>query len=402
MTGSCTDGVQNGDESSTDSGGRCGETTCSDGIQNGDETGVDTGGSCGGFDWGSSCSEGSGYFEQEMVKENEVTMVGIIPKGKVGVRVWLESDEDIDITLYDADNNAVFSEGKALVAYCPESGCNLGDLNGAKEQWLDYERDGMKLRVGWSGYNGVDNKLGHEWIEIEGETPFALRMGAYSYKVGTAKVNYKWDIYPSDCCMGVARCTGEFETPVKKDAIEVVGDIPPGKIDIQIRLASKNDVDIQVYDLEDTSKFDEGEAVVAWAFCGDKKWVPEQDKCNAGFLRGAKLEEYTYRDLKYTYSGYNGNFNKFGVQQTGDESISIDGTSNTNLRMTVYGYAKSDNAVVTYSYMNPPYEVPERPTEDSARRSGRSSRARSSSRRGDRSNGGPARSSGGRARSRSP
>ena len=51
-TGTCTDGIQNGDETGIDTGGRCGGGggggTCTDGIQNGDETGIDTGGRCGG------------------------------------------------------------------------------------------------------------------------------------------------------------------------------------------------------------------------------------------------------------------------------------------------------------------------------------------------------------------
>ncbi len=43
---SCTDGIQNGDETGVDCGGSCPDAcpTCSDGIQNGNETGVDCGG----------------------------------------------------------------------------------------------------------------------------------------------------------------------------------------------------------------------------------------------------------------------------------------------------------------------------------------------------------------------
>ena len=45
----CTDGIQNGDETGIDCGGSCApctvDPTCDDGIQNGDETGVDCGGS---------------------------------------------------------------------------------------------------------------------------------------------------------------------------------------------------------------------------------------------------------------------------------------------------------------------------------------------------------------------
>ncbi len=47
---SCTDGIQNGDETGIDCGGSCDpctiDPTCNDGIQNGDETGIDCGGSC--------------------------------------------------------------------------------------------------------------------------------------------------------------------------------------------------------------------------------------------------------------------------------------------------------------------------------------------------------------------
>lgn len=44
---SCSDGVQNGDETGVDCGGSCAPcVSCNDGIQNGDETGVDCGGSC--------------------------------------------------------------------------------------------------------------------------------------------------------------------------------------------------------------------------------------------------------------------------------------------------------------------------------------------------------------------
>ena len=47
-TGTCSDGKQNGNETGIDTGGRCdiGTGTCSDGIKNGNETGIDTGGRC--------------------------------------------------------------------------------------------------------------------------------------------------------------------------------------------------------------------------------------------------------------------------------------------------------------------------------------------------------------------
>ncbi len=55
----CDDGVQNGDETGVDCGGTCSAcVTCDDGIQNGDETGIDCGGSCGACTPTSSCADG--------------------------------------------------------------------------------------------------------------------------------------------------------------------------------------------------------------------------------------------------------------------------------------------------------------------------------------------------------
>lgn len=53
----CNDGIQNGNETGVDCGGSCAPCpTCSDGIQNGDETGVDCGGSCAPCGGGGGCS----------------------------------------------------------------------------------------------------------------------------------------------------------------------------------------------------------------------------------------------------------------------------------------------------------------------------------------------------------
>ena len=58
----CTDGIQNGDETGVDCGGSCSACepapTCTDGIQNGDETGVDCGGSCSACESAPTCTDG--------------------------------------------------------------------------------------------------------------------------------------------------------------------------------------------------------------------------------------------------------------------------------------------------------------------------------------------------------
>ena len=61
-TTTCSDGIQNGDETGVDCGGSscppCGGATCSDGIQNGDETGIDCGGTYCASCVAPTCSDG--------------------------------------------------------------------------------------------------------------------------------------------------------------------------------------------------------------------------------------------------------------------------------------------------------------------------------------------------------
>ncbi len=67
-TPTCSDGIQNGDETGVDCGGSCQPCqtppTCNDGIQNGDETGVDCGGSC------TPCSPGGGDITTKIEAES--------------------------------------------------------------------------------------------------------------------------------------------------------------------------------------------------------------------------------------------------------------------------------------------------------------------------------------------
>jgi autotransporter-associated beta strand protein len=82
--GTCTDGQQNGDETGTDTGGRCtggggpgggsggvdsgqGVGTCTDGQQNGDETGTDTGGRCTGGGGQGGGSGDTGFLYRKMI-----------------------------------------------------------------------------------------------------------------------------------------------------------------------------------------------------------------------------------------------------------------------------------------------------------------------------------------------
>ncbi|MEZ4887176.1 MAG: hypothetical protein R3E32_20765 [Chitinophagales bacterium] len=89
----CTDGIQNGDETGIDCGGSCPNAcaTCSDGIQNGDETGIDCGGSC--PNACATCSDGI-----QNGDETGIDCGGSCPNacgGSGGSTVWTQSGNDI-------------------------------------------------------------------------------------------------------------------------------------------------------------------------------------------------------------------------------------------------------------------------------------------------------------------
>jgi len=300
----------------------------------------------GGFDWGENCEAGSGNFVLNLPTANTYANVGVIPPGKFGVRVRLSAVEDLDITLFDTEDTSQFAEGRAIVAWCGSADCNRGVLAGSNEAQAVYSRPGIAdMTVRYSGYNGVNGARGTEWVEILGETSTPLMMRAFAFRAGSATVDYEWAFEESPCCLGQSPCTGSFTQQILQGSLIDVGQIPVGKLSVNIQLLSAEDVDIQIYDLEDTSSFSEGQAIVAW--CGSPN-------CNSGSLNGAGADQTLYPPTTaeggvalYEYSGYNG---VNGVK--GDEYIRVDQTTRT-LMMKAFGY-RAGTAAVNYSFMNPP------------------------------------------------
>ena len=103
-----------------------------------------------------------------------------------------------------------------------------------------------------------------------------------------------------------------------------------------MNLYCEKDVDIQLYDIEDTSKFAGGKAIIGYC---------DTAGCNKGFL-GITMAQRRYyiQNRNYEYSGYDGD-----GRSKGNEYIRLSGVSNTELSMKAYGYA-AGNAIVTYSY----------------------------------------------------
>lgn len=121
--------------------------------------------------------------------------------------------------------------------------------------------------------------------------------------------------------------------PTKRDYTEV-GEIPKGKFNIKIQLRSTVDIDITLFDLEDTSEYDEGKAIVAWC-SGD---------CNSGVLgMSSTAAQATYKGMTIEYSGYN------GVDGKGNEYIEISGETSTRMLLKAYTFA-TGTAEVMYEW----------------------------------------------------
>ena len=76
---------------------------------------------------------------------------------------------------------------------------------------------------------------------------------------------------------GCGSGSGQFTLTLNvSGATADVGTIPQGKWNVRVRLTANSDVDVQLFDANNVSKFSEGQAVVAW--CADAA------TCNIGVL----------------------------------------------------------------------------------------------------------------------
>jgi hypothetical protein len=122
-----------------------------------------------------------------------VVTVGEIPIGKGSVYIQLSSVEDVDIQVYDLDDTNEFSEGKAIVAWCPSQNCNKGVISSAGPVARIYPEGSPDARTyTYSGYNGLGGSKGFEFIGIDGVTSRRLLMRAYGYRAGEAVVTYSY------------------------------------------------------------------------------------------------------------------------------------------------------------------------------------------------------------------
>jgi hypothetical protein len=138
-----------------------------------------------------TCNEaGSGHFLQFVPYQATIT-VGTIPAQKLNIFVELQSSggQDIDVQLFDD------ADGTQIV------GWPAGLLNGPGPSEIDYG----DMTVYYSGYNGIGGNLGHEQIEIIGETSGSLTMMAFGYSAGEATVDYAWGLGAGEPCGGTVQ-----------------------------------------------------------------------------------------------------------------------------------------------------------------------------------------------------
>lgn len=254
---------------------------------------------------------GGGTFEQYVPPRGVIDVPGDIPAGIKNLYVELNADDvsvDIDIQLYDIDNNQ------------PLVGWNIGALiDSGSRASADY--NGVSLE--YSGYNGVVcGDRGHEYIKITGTTKNKLRMRMYGYKEGHAKVTYSYEGTQSS---GIDAGKGSFQQQVPyRGIVEVPGDIPVGIKNLSIKLDSPVDVDIQLFDA------DANKPLVGWRI--------------GALIDSSIPKSKQYNSVTIEYSGYDGD----GAGK-GNEYINITGVTRNSLKMKMYGY-QAGTATVHYSW----------------------------------------------------
>jgi len=128
----------------------------------------------------SGCDDNTLTFTFETKIESLLTHedVFIIPAGSDSVRVVLFNEQqDLDLALFDMSK-----ENQAIVAWCGNNNCLEGVLG---MDGLERNAEYSGLSIKYSGYNGVRNIAGYEFIEIQGRRSAPLMVKAMAYSPST-------------------------------------------------------------------------------------------------------------------------------------------------------------------------------------------------------------------------
>lgn len=145
--------------------------------------------------WEGGCGVAGPAFTGSIPKGSSMEL-WTIPSGTKDVRVWMQSDDDVDIRLFDLDNTTVFPEGRAIIGWCkPRLSCNYGPATSTYESSSVYAGQ----EIWYSGYTGeVDSdsgkrKLGYEWCLLSGSTSRTIGVSVYSYQAGSVDAIYTYN-----------------------------------------------------------------------------------------------------------------------------------------------------------------------------------------------------------------
>merc|ERR1712188_353541 len=139
------------------------------------------------------CKGGKGNFEKKL-KQGKRAKVGIIPAKQNNVEVTLKTKKDVDLEVWGP-------QGKiAIVAW---NCASHNKIHKTPTKCLDTSyKKSIKYAgatIEYSGYNGQNGNLGHEYVKIKGKSAEPLTIQAYAYRAGTAKVDYSWGPDKREC-----------------------------------------------------------------------------------------------------------------------------------------------------------------------------------------------------------
>merc|ERR1711904_89592 len=139
------------------------------------------------------CKGGKGKFQKKL-KRGKRAKVGIIPANQNNVKVTLKTKKDVDLEVWGP-------QGKiAIVAW---NCASHNKIHKTPTKCLDTSyKKSIKYAgatIEYSGYNGQNGNLGHEYIKIKGKSAEPLTIQAYAYRAGTAKVDYSWGPDKREC-----------------------------------------------------------------------------------------------------------------------------------------------------------------------------------------------------------
>merc|ERR1711981_686678 len=139
------------------------------------------------------CKGGKGKFQKKL-KRGKRAKVGIIPANQNNVKVTLKTKKDVDLEVWGP-------QGKiAIVAWDCAS---HNKIHKTPTKCLDTSyKKSIKYAgatIEYSGYNGQNGKLGHEYVKLKGKSSESLTIQAYAYRAGTANVDYSWGADKREC-----------------------------------------------------------------------------------------------------------------------------------------------------------------------------------------------------------